>query len=229
MAAADGDKVRSAFKTRTNHDLRKSRAAVIDGTGTNSDRHSFQRGLLERGLLERGLLAPGPVVWRVRNKIDLLDQSDIKNEYKTVYSDKNEFKLRTNNSLKNRVNEQLHDEVNRSFSQRNEYKIIKNELEFDISATSGTGLGALLAAVGKAAEWFLAGAESTLITRARHRHTLEATLAALRRALAGPLAAREDLLAEELRLAAAALGRLTGRVDVEDILDVIFRDFCIGK
>ena len=38
-----------------------------------------------------------------------------------------------------------------------------------------------------------------------------------------------DLLAEELRLASRALGRLTGRVDVEDILDVIFRDFCIGK
>jgi tRNA modification GTPase len=41
--------------------------------------------------------------------------------------------------------------------------------------------------------------------------------------------AREELIAEELRMAATALGRLTGRVDVEDILDVIFRDFCIGK
>jgi tRNA modification GTPase len=36
-------------------------------------------------------------------------------------------------------------------------------------------------------------------------------------------------VAEELRLAARRLGRITGRVDVEDILDVIFRDFCIGK
>jgi tRNA modification GTPase len=54
-------------------------------------------------------------------------------------------------------------------------------------------------------------------------------LAALRRALAPDLAGHEDLLAEELRGAAQALGRLTGRVDVEDILDVIFRDFCIGK
>ena len=52
---------------------------------------------------------------------------------------------------------------------------------------------------------------------------------ALRRALAPDLAGHEDLLAEELRAAALALGRLTGRVDVEDILDVIFRDFCIGK
>jgi tRNA modification GTPase len=40
---------------------------------------------------------------------------------------------------------------------------------------------------------------------------------------------REELIAEELRRAATSLGRLTGRVDVEDVLDAIFRDFCIGK
>jgi tRNA modification GTPase len=39
----------------------------------------------------------------------------------------------------------------------------------------------------------------------------------------------DELAAEELRMAAQALGRLLGRVDVEDLLDVIFRDFCIGK
>jgi tRNA modification GTPase len=39
----------------------------------------------------------------------------------------------------------------------------------------------------------------------------------------------EELAAEDLRAAAYALGRLLGRVDVEDILDVIFREFCIGK
>jgi tRNA modification GTPase len=79
------------------------------------------------------------------------------------------------------------------------------------------------------AERFLTGAESVLVTRERHRHALESALAALRRALADGLAVHEDLVAEELRTAAQALGRLTGRVDVEDILDVIFRDFCIGK
>ena len=76
---------------------------------------------------------------------------------------------------------------------------------------------------------FLAGAESALVTRQRHRRALEEVLAALRRAQDGQIAGQEDLLAEELRIAARALGRLTGRVDVEDILDVIFRDFCIGK
>ena len=51
----------------------------------------------------------------------------------------------------------------------------------------------------------------------------------MRRALGSEVAGREDLIAEELRLAGQALGRLTGRVDVEDVLDVIFRDFCIGE
>jgi len=92
----------------------------------------------------------------------------------------------------------------------------------------------VLAQLARYAETFLAGAEQALVTRERHRRALEDTLAALRRALARELAGRhellaEELLAEELRIAARALGRLTGRVDVEDILDVIFRDFCIGK
>ena len=69
---------------------------------------------------------------------------------------------------------------------------------------------------------FVVGRESSI-------HALEEALAALQRAQSADVAAKEDLLAEELRLAANALGRLTGRVDVEDILDVIFRDFCIGK
>ena len=75
----------------------------------------------------------------------------------------------------------------------------------------------------------MAGAESALVTRERHRHALQDTEAALRRALKPEIADREDLIAEELRLATRALSRLTGRVDVEDVLDVIFRDFCIGK
>ena len=50
--------------------------------------------------------------------------------------------------------------------------------------------------------------------------------AALRRSLAAELA---ELRAEDLRLAWRSLGRITGRVDVEDLLDVIFADFCLGK
>jgi tRNA modification GTPase len=87
----------------------------------------------------------------------------------------------------------------------------------------------LLAQLAHQAEAFLGGAESALVTRERHRHALEEVLAALRRTQGGEDLLAQELLAEELRIAARALGRLTGRVDVEDILDVIFRDFCIGK
>ena len=67
------------------------------------------------------------------------------------------------------------------------------------------------------------------LTRARHREALTQCLAALDRALAQGLGSAAELVAEDVRLAARALGRITGRVGVEDLLDVIFRDFCIGK
>ena len=102
-------------------------------------------------------------------------------------------------------------------------------LIFITSALTGAGFDDLLAALTRYAEAILTGAESALITRERHRRALRDAELALRRALGSEVAGREDLVAEELRLAGQALGRLTGRVDVEDVLDVIFRDFCIGK
>jgi tRNA modification GTPase len=98
---------------------------------------------------------------------------------------------------------------------------------FKISATSGAGVDALVAALADYAGTLLS--EPALVTRERHRVVLAEARDALARALAERRQGREDIIAEELRLAARALGRLTGRVDVEDILDVIFRDFCIGK
>ena len=55
------------------------------------------------------------------------------------------------------------------------------------------------------------------------------TVRALRDAQQAAADGREEIMAEHLRLASRALGKLLGRVDVEDVLDVIFRDFCIGK
>jgi tRNA modification GTPase len=98
-----------------------------------------------------------------------------------------------------------------------------------ISARTGAGMDPLMAALSAHAKDYFAATESTLVTRARHRRALEETVSALDRALAQSPHGREELIAEELRSAATTLGRLTGRVDVEDILDVIFRDFCIGK
>ena len=100
---------------------------------------------------------------------------------------------------------------------------------FAVSATTGFGLEQLISELSAHADRVLSGAEPALVTRERHRTILREAADALERALAEPSRRREDILAEELRLAARALGRLTGRVDVEDILDVIFRDFCIGK
>jgi tRNA modification GTPase len=106
-----------------------------------------------------------------------------------------------------------------------------SEYKFTISISALTGLGieALTAALSAYAKTYFAATESAVITRTRHRQALEETVAALDRAVARDHANGEELIAEELRSAATTLGRLTGRVDVEDILDVIFRDFCIGK
>jgi tRNA modification GTPase len=98
-----------------------------------------------------------------------------------------------------------------------------------VSALTGAGFPELIAALARHAEAALAGAEASLVTRERHRVALRKVVEALDRALTEGPGGREDIVAEELRLAGRELGRLTGRVDVEDVLDVIFRDFCIGK
>jgi len=66
------------------------------------------------------------------------------------------------------------------------------------------------------------------LTRPRHRHALHEAALALQHGLSAP-AGHPELLAEDLRLAMRAIGRITGMVDVEELLDFVFRDFCIGK
>ncbi len=105
----------------------------------------------------------------------------------------------------------------------------RHQKTFAVSAVTGAGMDELLSALSGHAAQIFGAREPALVTRERQRHCLEECAGALRRALEQDAPGREDLLAEELRLAARALGRLTGRVDVEDILDAIFRDFCIGK
>jgi len=95
-----------------------------------------------------------------------------------------------------------------------------------VSALTGAGIDALLAALTEAVIERAGFSESPLLTRERHRRALEDCRGSLDRALT---AGSVELLAEDLRLAVRALGRITGRVDVEDLLDTIFREFCIGK
>ncbi|MCD0422699.1 tRNA uridine-5-carboxymethylaminomethyl(34) synthesis GTPase MnmE [Rubrivivax sp. JA1024] len=126
----------------------------------------------------------GPVVWRVRNKIDLVETSE---------------------------------ETDLPFS----------GADFWISAATGEGFGDLLREMTRYAAQYFGHAEAGLITRDRHRVLLADAAAALGRSMAPGLA--EEIVAEELRAAAHSLGRLLGRVDVEDVLGEIFSRFCIGK
>jgi len=95
-----------------------------------------------------------------------------------------------------------------------------------LSVKTGEGIDALLEKVGNEIDRRYADRGSAPLTRARHREALTACLDNLTRALQ---ATQADLRAEDVRLAVRSLGRITGRVDVEDLLDMIFRDFCIGK
>jgi tRNA modification GTPase len=96
-----------------------------------------------------------------------------------------------------------------------------------LSLKTGNGLLDLIAMLtAMVAERLETKGETPALTRPRHRQALGQALESLRRALAAP---HPELFAEDLRLALRAIGRITGRVDVEELLDSVFRDFCIGK
>jgi tRNA modification GTPase len=100
--------------------------------------------------------------------------------------------------------------------------------DFGISASRGDGIQQLIGALIAFAQDYFGSDTGGLIGRARQRKLLQETADSLQRSL-GAIAEGEELAAEDLRAAAQSLGRLLGRVDVEDILDVIFREFCVGK
>jgi tRNA modification GTPase len=95
-----------------------------------------------------------------------------------------------------------------------------------VSAATGAGIPELIERLGQLLGDSASG--NPLITRARHRQEVMAARDALAAFLSGS-PADVELRAEDLRQAARALGRLTGRIDVEDLLDRIFGEFCIGK
>ena len=68
--------------------------------------------------------------------------------------------------------------------------------------------------------------EQALITRQRHRQHVQDTLQELEQAVTTP---HLEVTAEHIRVATQHLGRIVGRLDLEQVLDVLFRDFCIGK
>jgi tRNA modification GTPase len=114
----------------------------------------------------------------------------------------------------------------------NKCDLVRRETEpgvLNLSVRTGEGMDAFVAALSVLIEALSeAGDDAAPLTRARHREALGEAFDALVRACAAPDAFPE-LMAEDVRLALRALGRITGRVDVEELLDVVFREFCIGK
>ena len=103
---------------------------------------------------------------------------------------------------------------------------VRDDGTIGISLKTGEGLDKLLQTISQKIATKFGIGESPLITRARHREALQKALAALENfSLEKPI----ELAGEDLRYAAAEIGRITGRIEVDDILDVIFSSFCIGK
>ncbi|HPI50210.1 MAG TPA: tRNA uridine-5-carboxymethylaminomethyl(34) synthesis GTPase MnmE [Hyphomonadaceae bacterium] len=101
---------------------------------------------------------------------------------------------------------------------------------FVVSAQTGAGLDGLERRLAQVVRERLDADEAPLVTRARHRDLVEEALAAVERALeAARIGIGAELVSEDLRLAARALGRITGSIDAEDLLDRIFSQFCVGK
>lgn len=97
-----------------------------------------------------------------------------------------------------------------------------------ISARTGAGLPELVAKLGRIVREAAEGGEAPAITQLRHRQQIEVCLEALK-AVETSSELGPELAAEQLRLAADALGRIVGRIDPEDVLDQVFARFCIGK
>ena len=97
-----------------------------------------------------------------------------------------------------------------------------------VSAMTGDGLPDLESKLVSFAEEYCGTGMENLSTRARHIEELQGTVTGLNAAISGdgkPL----EMRAEDLRTASDCLGRLTGKIDVEDLFDVIFSEFCVGK
>lgn len=99
---------------------------------------------------------------------------------------------------------------------------------FALSAKTGEGVGAFIDALAEAVRERFSPSGEAGLTRLRHVKAVEKAVSALQRSR-GRIESAPELAAEDARLAARALGEITGAVDVEDVLGEIFSSFCIGK
>jgi tRNA modification GTPase len=115
---------------------------------------------------------------------------------------------------------------NKSEKYKGDFPKIEGQTPICLSVKENIGIDDLTQAITTKIEALMEPKETPFLTRKRHREALERCCESLERALEAPL---PELMAEDIRMAARDLGRITGRIDVEDLLDVIFNDFCIGK
>jgi tRNA modification GTPase len=101
-------------------------------------------------------------------------------------------------------------------------------IDLRVSAKTGEGIAELIAELEKLVRESFGGMEQASVIRTRHRDAVEESIRFLNESLLHD-AERIELAAECLRRACFSIGRVTGRVDVEDLLDKIFSEFCIGK
>ena len=107
------------------------------------------------------------------------------------------------------------------------HNVITGEKNFVLTnSLTGKGLNAVLDFIKKRVSDELSLKENPALTQIRHREALTECTEALSRSLTAP---QTDLKAEDLRLAARALGKITGQISVDEVLDIVFKDFCIGK
>ncbi|MDH3742616.1 MAG: tRNA uridine-5-carboxymethylaminomethyl(34) synthesis GTPase MnmE, partial [Hyphomicrobiales bacterium] len=100
--------------------------------------------------------------------------------------------------------------------------------DLSMSALNQADIEVLVAKLAEMVKKRYHGDEPALITRHRHRVAVQNCLNSVTEAL-GAIDQPLELVAENIRLAVREIGRIVGRVDVEDLLDVIFQDFCVGK
>jgi tRNA modification GTPase len=105
---------------------------------------------------------------------------------------------------------------------------VNEGMQIAVSTVTGEGLQALQAWIAERVSRDLSGADFPAVTRERHRLRLAEALQAVRSARRG-LEAGPETAAEDLRRSASALARVTGAIDVEDVLGEVFASFCIGK
>ena len=108
------------------------------------------------------------------------------------------------------------------------HRLAPSAADLAISAKTGAGVDRLLDAIAELAEERMSSNEPALLTLERHRRAFQDARQALASALA-PSAAEPELIAEDLRRAAAAMDRIVGRIGVEDVLGEIFARLCVGK